>query len=66
MQDHILLGRGETTSTVSSDIWRQQLAGAPELGEARLSFMTPAHHLVRNTVVCTLPPKRARSAGSTA
>ena len=57
MQEHILLGEGETIIEVPSQAWRQQLAGARARGEERLHFMTPEHHLVRNYAVRALPGK---------
>ena len=55
MQDHLLIGRGESIMAVPDTTWRQHLAAARQRGAARLSFMTPHHHLVRNFVVRELP-----------
>ena len=55
MQDHILIGRGESIIAVPDTTWRQHLAEAHQRGEERLRFMTAEHHVVRNFVVRELP-----------
>jgi hypothetical protein len=51
MEDVIFLGQDTQILTVPQTMWKQHLAQIPEHGPARLSFMTDAHHLVRNFVV---------------
>ena len=54
MKDTILLGREKKLVATSWEFWRQRLAGASEHMNERLSFMTPEHHLVRDTAVSEL------------
>ncbi len=54
MPDHILLGRGKDIVQAPEALWKQQLAAVPQHGHSRLSFMTEAHHRVRNLAVTEL------------
>lgn len=52
---NILMGRGKEFRERPEGEWREELAqeiGAPS---ARLQFMTPEHHRIRDTVVTELP-----------
>ena len=51
MEEKILIGQGQTFLEISRRTWEQQLDQIPQHSHARLSFMTDAHHLVRNFVV---------------
>jgi predicted transcriptional regulator len=51
MEDMIFLGRDGQLQTVPQTMWKQHLSQIPEHGPTRLSFMTEAHHVVRNFVV---------------
>jgi len=51
MEDKVLLGRGRELLAIPEASWKQHLAQIPEHSQARLSFMTPAHHQVRYFVV---------------
>lgn len=55
MADTILLGRGDTISSIPQKDWEQELNSAPEHISRRLEFMSPDHHSVRNFVVRELP-----------
>jgi hypothetical protein len=55
MVDTVLVGRGDTISTICRRDWEQDLSSAPEFIGRRLEFMSPDHHLVRNFVVRELP-----------
>ena len=55
MVDTVLVGRGDTISTIPRRDWEQDLSSAPEFIGRRLEFMSPEHHLVRNFVVRELP-----------
>ena len=55
MRNTILLGRGRQIIELPWERWAKHLDEATEHGEARLSFMTEAHHLVRYFVVRELP-----------
>jgi len=54
MEETILLGRDRQIEKVSQAMWKQHLAQMQEHGTTRLSFMTDAHHQVRNFVVVEL------------
>ena len=58
MEETILLGRGRQIETIPQTMWKQHLAQIPQHAPKRLSFMTEAHHRVRNFVVVELA-KRA-------
>jgi hypothetical protein len=51
MEETILLGRGHELVEFPQAAWKQQLAHVPQHSQARLSFMTPAHHRIRYFVV---------------
>ena len=55
MSDIILSARGRTITTIPRQTWENQLAQVPEHGQARLNFMSEAHHQVRYFVVRELP-----------
>jgi hypothetical protein len=55
MEETLLIGRGTRLERVPRAGWERELAAAPESIAARLAFMSPEHHLVRNFVVCELP-----------
>ncbi len=51
MEAKILLGRDQTILEVPQTTWQQHLAQVPQHSQARLSFMTEAHHRIRYFVV---------------
>jgi len=55
MDDTILLGQGDQILPIPRQTWERHLAQAPDHSQTRLSFMTQAHHQVRNFVVTELP-----------
>jgi len=55
MTDTVLIGRGDTISSIPRADWEQELRSAPEHISKRLAFMSREHHLVRNFVVQELP-----------
>ena len=55
MTDTVLIGQGDTISSIPQTDWEQELRSAPEHIKPRLAFMTDEHHLVRNFVVRELP-----------
>lgn len=55
MSSVILMGRGREIIKTSRSEWEVQLSKAPERSAGRLSFMSEAHHRVRNFVVTQLP-----------
>ncbi len=58
MADRILLGQGREIREVPAAMWKQHLAQVPQHADSRLSFMTEAHHRVRNFVVVALADKQ--------
>ena len=58
MEDKILLGRGQQMLEVPAATWKAHLAQTPEHSQARLSFMTAAHHRVRDCVVKELADRQ--------
>ncbi len=58
MEDRILLGQGREFREVPAAMWKQHLAQPPGHTDARLSFMTQAHHRVRNFVVLALADRQ--------
>ncbi len=58
MEDTILLGQGREIREVPAALWKQHLAQASQHGDSRLSFMTEAHHQVRNFVVLALADRQ--------
>ena len=55
MSETVLLGRGRQVVELPRQTWEQHLAEAPQHGQARLRFMSEAHHQVRTFVVRELP-----------
>ena len=55
MVDTVLIGRGDTISTIPQSDWEHELSLAPAGIGGRLEFMSPDHHLVRNFVLRELP-----------
>ena len=55
MNDTVLIGRGKDLSRIPRGAWEDQLVDAPQSIESRLTFMSDAHHLVRNFAVAELP-----------
>ncbi len=51
MEANILVGRDRTILEVPEAAWRQHLAQVPQHSQARLNFMTEAHHQIRFFVV---------------
>ena len=51
MEERVLLGRARQIIEIPLASWKQDLVGIPQHGQARLQFMTEAHHQVRNFVV---------------
>jgi hypothetical protein len=56
----LLLGSGGTINRVPDTGLKAVLAKLPESIAARLAFMTPEHHLVRNFAVRELPYENGR------
>ena len=56
----LLVGSGETISRILDDGFKAALAKIPESFAARLAFMTPEHHAVRNFVVREIPHENSR------
>jgi hypothetical protein len=55
MAETVLIGRGNTISSIPRKDWEHELSTGPEAIARRLEFMSPDHHLVRNHVVRELP-----------
>jgi hypothetical protein len=55
MTDAVLIGRGDTISSIARSDWEHELSSAPQSIGQRLAFMSDEHHLVRNFVVRELP-----------
>jgi hypothetical protein len=55
MVDTVLIGRGDTISSIPQREWEHELSLAPQSISRRLAFMSDEHHLVRNFVVRGLP-----------
>lgn len=51
MEESVLLGRARRIIEIPFESWKQDLAGIPQHGQARLKFMTETHHQIRNFVV---------------
>jgi hypothetical protein len=62
MSETILLGRGRQILEIPRAEWEKHLAQAPQHAQARLGFMSEAHHAVRNFVVQELPRRGERLA----
>ena len=55
MADTVLIGRGDSITSIPQGDWEEDLRSAPEFISRRLVFMSHEHHLVRNFVVRELP-----------
>jgi hypothetical protein len=55
MADTVLIGRGDSITSIPQTDWEYELSSAPEFISRRLEFMSHEHHLVRNFVVRELP-----------
>jgi hypothetical protein len=55
MTETILVGRGCQITRIPREEWEKHLSEVPQHSEARLSFMSEEHHLVRYFVVRELP-----------
>jgi hypothetical protein len=55
MKENVLLSAGQMLTEIPRETWEQHVEQAPEDISKTLSFMTNAHHLVRNFVVRELP-----------
>jgi len=55
MSETVLLGRGREVVELPRQTWEEHLAEVPQHGQARLRFMSEAHHRVRTFVVRELP-----------
>ena len=51
MEEKVLLGRDREIVEIPWATWKQDLAHIPQHSQARLSFMTDAHHQIRYFVV---------------
>ena len=51
MEEKILLGRDREILETPEAAWKHELAQIPQHGQARLNFMTDAHHQIRYFVV---------------
>lgn len=51
MEETILLGRDQEIFEFPQAKWKQELAQIPQHSQARLNFMTDAHHQIRYFVV---------------
>ena len=51
MAETLFVGQGHQMLEISETAWKQQLARIPQHSQARLAFMTDAHHRIRNFVV---------------
>jgi hypothetical protein len=56
----LLVGNRETINRVPDTGLKAAMAKVPEFFAARLAFMTPEHHLVRNFAVRELPYENGR------
>jgi hypothetical protein len=55
MADTVLIGRGDSITSIPQKDWEHELSSTPEHIGRRLQFMSHDHHLVRNFVVRQLP-----------
>ena len=55
MKETVLLSAGQLFTEIPRETWEQHLEQAPKDIAKTLSFMTDAHHLIRNFVVRELP-----------
>ena len=51
MEQNILLGQGQKILEIPQATWKSHLTQIPQHSQARLSFMTAAHHQIRYFVV---------------
>lgn len=51
MEEKVLLGRNREILEIPQAAWKQDLAQIPQHSQARLDFMTNAHHQIRCFVV---------------
>jgi len=51
MEEKILLGQGQKILEFPAATWKSHLTQAPQSSQARLHFMTDAHHQIRYFVV---------------
>ena len=58
MEERILLGRSQQILEIPQATWKEHLTQTPQHSQARLSFMTDAHHQVRYFVVKGLADKQ--------
>ncbi len=55
MKTNLLLGLWRHLFPIPPLIWQREVAQSAKHDEARLAFMTPEHHAIRNLVVRELP-----------
>ena len=55
MKNNLLLGVWRFLFPIPPPIWQNEVAQSAKHNQARLAFMTPDHHRVRNLVVRELP-----------
>ena len=55
MKNNLLLGISRFLFPIPSPIWQNEVAQSAKQNQARLAFMTPDHHRIRNLVVRELP-----------
>jgi hypothetical protein len=55
VRNNLLLGIWHYLFPIPSPIWENQVAQSAKHNQARLAFMTPDHHRIRNLVVRELP-----------
>jgi len=55
MKEKVLFSAGQMFTEIPRETWEQHVEQAPEDISKSLSFMTNAHHLIRNFVVRELP-----------
>jgi hypothetical protein len=58
VEERILLGRSQEIIEIPAAVWKGHLAQIPQHSQARLSFMTEAHHQVRTLVVKELATRQ--------
>ena len=55
MKEKVLFSEGQKVKEIPRETWEQHVEQAPKDIAKTLSFMTKAHHLIRNFVVRELP-----------
>jgi hypothetical protein len=55
MKENVLLSAGQMFTEIPRETWEQHVEQTPKDIAKTLSFMTKAHHLIRNFVVRELP-----------